>query len=88
MPENIHTLWTPSPGFSIPGGACHTPPPSPPPPPLGIFPGFSTCIGWLPPRKNICDSPKNVVALYYYAKDIFFPNEMRKNLFIHVNMCV
>ena len=28
---------------------------------------------------------KNVVALYYYVKDIVFCNKMRKNLFIHVN---
>ena len=34
-------------------------------------------------KDNIC--VKNVVALYYYAKAIFFYDTMRKNLFIHVN---
>ena len=38
-------------------------------------------LGWVPPGKNIC--VKNVVTLYYYAKDNCY--KIRKNPFIHVN---
>ena len=40
-------------------------------------------LGWVPSGKNIC--VKNVVALYYHAKDNFFCDKMRKNLSFHVN---
>ena len=51
------------------------------------YPGISVAVGilqlgWIPSGKNIC--VKNVVALYYYAKIIFFCDEIRKNVFIHV----
>ena len=52
-----------------------------PPPPPGISVVFQ--IGWIPSGKNIY--VKNDVALYYYAKDIFFCDKMRKNLSKHVN---
>ena len=60
-------------------GACHTPTPNPPPP------GFSVIfqLGWVPSGKKIC--AKDVVALYVYAKDNFFCDEMSKNVFIYVN---
>ena len=65
--------------FSIPGGAYHTPPPPPQPPGISVI--FQ--LDWVPFENNIC--LKNVVALYHYAKDIFFCDKMRTNLFIHVN---
>ena len=40
----------------------------PPPKPPGILVIFQ--LGWVPSWKDICI--KNVVALYYHAKDIFF----------------
>ena len=51
------------------------------PPPPGIVVIFQ--LGWVPCGKNF--SVKNAVALYYYAKDIFFCDKMRINRFIHVN---
>ena len=50
----------PPPGTSIPGGACHNPYP-------WNFRNFS--LGWVPSGNNIY--VQNVVAPYYYAKDIF-----------------
>ena len=51
------------------------------PPPPGIAVIFQ--LGWVPSGKNF--SVKNAVALYYYAKDIFFCDKMRIYRFIHVN---
>ena len=88
VPENIHT---PPP---LPDGErfCFRPPtplewkfhgglsyPQPPPPGISVI--FQ--LGWVPSGKNIC--AKKVVALYVYAKDNFFCDEMRKNVFIYVN---
>ena len=63
------------PGIPIPGSACHTPTP----PEISVI--FQ--LGWVPSGKNIC--VQNVVELHYYAKDNFFCDKMRKNLFVPVN---
>ena len=90
VPENILTpppppspprralkLLLPPPSWNfLSRGACHTP--RPPPPGNSVI--FQ--LGWVPSRNNIC--VKNVVALYYYTKVIFFCHKMRKNLFIYV----
>ena len=79
--ENIDT--PPPPPLSHGGHFCFVDPPLlliiPFPPPPGISLIFQ--LGWVPSGKNIC--VKDVVALYYYAKDNFFCDKMRKNLFIH-----
>ena len=51
---------------------------SDPPAPPGISVIFE--LGWIPSGKNIC--VKNVVALYYHAKDNFFCDKMRKKIFL------
>ena len=91
VPENIHSplpspprraikLVLPPPRWNfLSRGSCHMSFP-PPPHPLEFPVIFQ--LGWVPSRKNIC--VKNVVALYYYTKDNFFCDKMRKNLFIYV----
>ena len=89
VPENIHISTPPPPpppptegafalDLSLPWnfhsrGTCHTPPPTP-----WNFRNFSAWLGtvW---KENLC---KKVVALYVYAKDNFFCDEMSKNVFI------
>ena len=92
VPENIHSplpspprraikLVLPPPRWNfLSRGTFHMSFPSPPPHPLELPVIFQ--LGWVPSRKNIC--VKNVVALYYYTKDNFFCDKMRKNLFIYV----
>ena len=92
VPENIHSplpspprraikLVLPPPRWNfLSRGTCHMSFPPPPPHPLEFPVIFQ--LGWVPSRKNIC--VKNVVALYYYTKDNFFCDKMRKNLFIYV----
>ena len=57
-----------TPGISVLGGACHTPTP---------WNSVILQLGWVPSGKDF--SVKNAVALYYYAKDIFFCDKMRIN---------
>ena len=82
--ENIDTPPPPPPS-SHEGHFCFVGPPLlliiPFPPPPGISLIFR--LGWVPSGKHIC--VKDVVALYYYAKDNFFCDKMRKNLFIYVD---
>jgi len=90
VPENIHT--NPPPPHPTEGIFVLDPYPLgfpfqgvlviPPTPPPGISVIFQH--DWVPSGKSIC--VKNIVALHYYAKDNFFCDLMRKNLFIHVNM--
>ena len=93
VPENIHSplpspprraikLVLPPPRWNfLSRGSCHMSFPPPPPPHPLEFPVIFQ-LGWVPCRKNVC--VKNVVALYYYTKDNFFCDKMRKNLFIYV----
>ena len=79
----VYSIYTPSPPCPTEGTfALQTPNfclsyPFPPPPGISLI-----CqLGRVPSGKNIC--LKDVVALYYYAKDNFLCDKMRKNLFIH-----
>ena len=79
-PQNILTppwrallLATPQPpGISILGVLVIPPPP----PPLRILLIFQ--LGWVPCGKNVC--VKNVIALFYYRKENFFCDKMRKKI--------